>query len=294
MRYETLKAKEFMGEDDEITILKIVTTGHCGLHDHDFIEFGYVESGNGFHIVGDERYNIKSGDFFIINARIPHEYGADEGNPITIYNCIFHPGSIDSSFRQCKDFVDVAYHYLFHSFYSEHDPKNYIKFSGTSYREIRRLFKNMYYEYRTKENGYKQILKSDLIKLLILSFRIYKNDATQVQNAPVLKKLVAESAVQYIKQEYSSAITAEKLAQRAYLSPSYFNRLFKQQTGMTALQMVQNLRIDKACKLLQDTNLPISQIAMQVGYSDTKFFYKLFQKLKGMTPGEYRSAKTLN
>lgn len=290
MRYETLKAKEFMGQGEEITILKIVTSGHCGLHDHDFIEFGYVELGKGYHIVGNEGYHIKSGDFFIINANIPHEYKSDQGTPITLYNCIFHPSSIDSSLNKCSDFVDVAYRYLFHSFYSEDDPKNYIKFSGSGHSEIRRLFKNMYHEYTTKENGYKQILKSDLIKLLILSFRIYKKDSAQTQSPPVLKRLVAQSAVQYLKEHYSSNITLEKLAERAYLSPSYFSRLFKQETGMTALQMLQKIRIERACQLLRSTDLPISQIAEQVGYLDGKFFYKLFQKETGTTPGKYRTA----
>jgi AraC family L-rhamnose operon transcriptional activator RhaR len=288
MQYETLKAVEFMDTEDEITILKTNTKGHCGLHAHDFIEFAYIDSGKGHHIVGGEKDIIKKGDFFIFNANVPHEYTADEGMPIIIYNCIFQPFSIDNSFKECKDFVDVAYHYLFHSFYSENDPKNYIKLTGTKSRKIKALLEDMYFEYQDKENGYMQILKSDLIKLLILSFRLYKDDSKQVQNMPILKKLVVESTVKYIKNEYTNALTCEKLAGRSYLSPSYFNKIFKEETGKTALQMLQNIRVDEACNLLLNTSLPASQIAINVGYSDTKFFYKLFKQIIGKTPGDYR------
>lgn len=294
MQYETLKAVEFMKTEDEITILKTITKGHCGLHAHDFIEFAYIESGTGHHIVGGEKDFIKKGDFFIFNANVPHEYTADEGTPIIVYNCIFQPLSVDHYFKECKDFVDVAYHYLFHSFYSENIPKDYIKFTGIKSGQIKALLEDMYYEYREKENGYKQVLKSDLTKLLIRSFRLYKNDSKQLQSTPILKKLVVESTIKYINDEYKNAITCEKLAERSYLSPSYFNKIFKEETGKTALQVLQSRRIEEACNLLLNTSLPTSQIAVNVGYADTKFFYKLFKQIKSITPGQYRlSAKKM-
>lgn len=288
MQYVTMRATEYMKSGDAITVLKAVTKKRSGLHAHDFIEFAYVVSGTGYHMVGGEKDNIKKGDFFILNAHVPHEYTVKGNMPIVMLNCIFHPSAIDSTFAVCKDFVDVAYHYLFHSFYSEDDPKNYIKLTGGRSRKIGAILEDMLEEYEAKENGYKQVLRSDLTKLLILAFRLYKENSRQMRNAPVLRKLVVDSSLHYMQSEYAAPITCELLAERSYVSTSYFNKIFKEETGKSASKMLQDIRMKKACELLSETDLPASQIGLNVGYSDTKHFYDLFKRQTGMTPGEYR------
>ena len=291
MPYETLQADRFMQTGDQIAILKTVTDGHCGLHAHDFIELAYVVSGQGHHTVGGERDFIKKGDFFIFNENIPHEYISEGGVPMIMYNCIFKPFSIDQSIREGGDFLDVAYHYLFHSFYSEENPKTFLKFTGVKSRPIRTMLEDMYAEYEGKQKGYKQILKSDLTKLLILAFRLYKDDASQAQSAPILRKLVVRNAVAYMQAEYGSPITCEQLAERSYLSVSYFNKIFKEETGATALRKLQTIRMEAAARLLRDTVLSTTQVALNVGYADAKFFYKIFKQHTGLTPGDYRAAQ---
>lgn len=288
MDYETLKAEQFMQSDDEITILKITTDGHCGIHTHDFTEIAYIASGRGTHMVGGETDVIEKGDLFIMNAYVPHEYRSEPGAPLTVYNCIFHPESIDNSLGGCKDFVDVAYHYLFHSFNSEIDPKNYIKLTGKKSSQIDGILKSMEDEYREKESGYMQMLRSDLIKLLISAFRIYVADTAQRQSQPILKKLVVDNVVSYMRENYAGEIRCEKLAERYYVSKSYLSKIFKEQTGLSIVQMIQKIRIEKAVELLCSTILPIEEIVGMVGYSDPKYFYQLFNKVVGVTPGRYR------
>ena len=177
MRYETLKAKEFMGQGEEITILKIVTSGHCGLHDHDFIEFGYVELGKGYHIVGNEGYHIKSGDFFIINANIPHEYKSDQGTPITLTTA-FSPKLrlpiINAATLWC------GHRYLFHSLFRRW-PQNYIKFhSGTRNQAAKICTTNT--PQKTDTNNLKSDLKT-------ADFVLHKKDSGPTQSPCVLKGL---------------------------------------------------------------------------------------------------------
>lgn len=288
MKYETLRAADFIERDDDIAILKTVTDGHCGLHAHDFVELEYVVSGQGHHTVGGERDFIQKGDFFIFNANVPHEYISEGGSPIIVYNCIFKPESVDRSIREGEDFLDVAYCYLFHSFYSKDNPRCYLKFTGVRSRSVRKLLDDMYEEYQGKQKGYKQMLKSDLTKLLILAFRMYKEEEGQGQSAPVLRRLVVHNAVKYMEAAYASPITCEQLADRAYLSVSYFNKIFKEETGLTALRLLQKIRMEAAAFLLSQTDLPITQVAEEVGYADAKFFYKIFKSHNGLTPGDYR------
>lgn len=288
MQYVTLKTAEFMKNGETIALRKDVTDRACGLHAHDFIEFAYVVSGTGYHIVGGERDNIKKGDFFIFNVNVPHAYTVEGSMPIVMINCIFHPSAVDSTFADCKDFVDVAYHYLFHSFYAEDDPKNYIKLTGRRSRMIGAILEDMLGEYEAKEDGYKQVLHSELTHLLILAFRLYRESARQKRNVPVLRKLVVDSSIRYMQSEYAAPISCELLAERSYVSTSYFNKIFKEETGKSASKTLMEIRLEKACDLLTCTNLPASQIGLNVGYSDTKHFYAIFKRQTGMTPGEYR------
>ncbi len=289
MPYETLRAADFMQTGDEIAILRTVTDGHCGLHAHDFIELEYVVSGQGHHTVGGERDFIQKGDFFLFNANIPHEYISEGGPPIVVYNCIFQPSAIDSSIRDGGDFLDVAYRYLFHSFYAKDNPRSYLKFTGVKSRPIRNLLENMHAEYQAKDKGYKQVLKSDLTKLLILAFRLYREDKGQAQSVPILRHLVVKNTIAFLQSEYASPVTCEQLAARSYLSVSYFNKIFREETGLTAMRMLQNIRMEEAARLLRQTVLPTTQVAMQVGYADAKFFYKIFKQYTGQTPGDYRA-----
>lgn len=72
------------------------------------------------------------------------------------------------------------------------------------------------------------------------------------------------------------------------LSPNYFSTLFKKHTGINVSEYIQNLRMKKACKLLKETDKTVIAIAAEVGYKDIKFFYKVFKKITGNNPGNYR------
>lgn len=78
------------------------------------------------------------------------------------------------------------------------------------------------------------------------------------------------------------------LAEQAGLEERTFLRRFQNATGMTATDYAQRLRVAKAQELLQFGHLPIDRIAWEVGYSDTGSFRKIFSRIVGLTPGEYR------
>ena len=288
MEHPLFPASKYLQSEDDISVLKDVVKEHLFSHEHEFIEIVYVASGKGTHIVKDKKDFISEGNIILLNAHVAHEYYAEPGMPLELRNCICQPLSVDSSFKDCKDFLDVAYHYLFRSFYSDDDPKDYIILMEETPKEIGAIFENMYVEYGKKENGYKQILKSELIKLLIMVFRLYRKSTEKKQNIPFYKKLIVENTYQYIKEHYAENIKYEQLAERSYLSLSCFSKIFKEVTGVTVTAVLQNYRIEASCDLLKNTRLPITEIASAVGYTDAKHYYKLFRQIKSVTPGEYR------
>lgn len=290
MEYQRVHFRDHVRADEEIRLMRYTVLGHHPPHSHeDFIEIAYIESGGGAQCIDGVEMPIAKGDLFLFNSHIVHSFTADEGKPLCISNCLFQPPVLDPTFKDCRDFLDVAYHYLFYSLYAADDPKNYIRLTGVSDRAVGKVFREMQDEYDEKENGYLQILKADLTKLLVLIFRLYKQDGSQRQNQAVYKKLVAQEASAYIRSHYDREISCEKLAARAYLSVNYFRRIFKEITGMTMMQMQQNIRMHVACDLLENTALSVNEIAQRVGYGDMKSFYRIFSAHTGRTPGQYRA-----
>lgn len=288
MPIEVIRANEYLQNPDDIIINKRIVEGQDFTHAHEFIEIAYVAAGKGTHTLDGEEDIISKGDLFLISTNVLHEFTAFENSPLTIYNCIFQPPAIDNSLEGCKDFVDVAFNYLFHSINEPNAPKKYLKLVGVHSNTICDLFESMYFESKNRDKGFKQILKSKLICLLVYTFRIFIDNSNNAYNNLIYKSLIIENTILFIKEHYSENLKIKNVAQRAYISETYFSKIFKEQTGKTFVEYLQDIRINAACALLVNTRLTISDIADECGYSDIKYFYKIFFRIKKLTPGEFR------
>jgi two-component system response regulator YesN len=92
----------------------------------------------------------------------------------------------------------------------------------------------------------------------------------------------------YIDANFSYNISPKSLAEIFFVNPSYASRCFSQKHGFTITEYIQNVRINRAKILLQSTNVPINNIALNVGYIDTNYFSRIFKKQVGLSPQEYR------
>ncbi|MCM3699771.1 helix-turn-helix domain-containing protein [Paenibacillus macerans] len=110
-------------------------------------------------------------------------------------------------------------------------------------------------------------------------------------NVPKKKDIIAEIK-EYVSQHYNDPITLAELASRFFISPYYLSQLFKQKTGDTYINFLAQVRIGKAKELLERTDLKVYEICERVGYSDTQYFARLFEKLTGLKPSEYRKSRS--
>jgi two-component system response regulator YesN len=78
------------------------------------------------------------------------------------------------------------------------------------------------------------------------------------------------------------------VAQAVHISPYYLSHLFKEELGVTFIGYLTKVRIEQAKILLLETNLTIQQISYMVGYQDSSYFTKVFKKLEGRTPTQFR------
>lgn len=100
---------------------------------------------------------------------------------------------------------------------------------------------------------------------------------------------LVEEAKQYIAENYSKDISLDEVSGKVDVSPYYFTRLFKEETGETFLEYLTRLRIDSAKELMKDPSVSIKDICTRVGYADPNYFSRIFKKSEGKTPTEYRS-----
>jgi two-component system response regulator YesN len=95
-------------------------------------------------------------------------------------------------------------------------------------------------------------------------------------------------AKRYIAEHYMETVTLEQIAERVHLNPSYFSIVFKKKTGQNFSDYLTACRMDEAKRVLRDTDWKITTVCGAVGYADSKYFSRIFTKLVGLKPSEYR------
>jgi YesN/AraC family two-component response regulator len=96
---------------------------------------------------------------------------------------------------------------------------------------------------------------------------------------------------EYVTQNYMGDISFSDLASVVSVSRSHLSMLFRKEIGLTFPAFLTNFRINKACEIIENENLPLAQVATMVGYRDYAHFSKTFKKQTGFSPFEFQSDK---
>ena len=99
-------------------------------------------------------------------------------------------------------------------------------------------------------------------------------------------KLIRDAMI-YIMSNYTEALTASQIANKLYVSPDHFMRVFKEEVGMTYHDYLINYRISIAKKLLQSGEYKVNEVCLMVGYPNANYFHKIFKKHTGKSPNAY-------
>jgi two-component system response regulator YesN len=174
------------------------------------------------------------------------------------------------------------------------------------YRVMKRRWVQQFFS-NISEDQVKQLLLDEPSRLIvpldeygILSLSLWQQELTR--SIVHLSKLLLESQqkdksvifeiAEFLEKHYHEDVSLQDIANRFYLSREYISRKFKQEFEVNLSDYLGQIRMSKAKVLLRNPHLRISQVAEMVGYQDEKYFSKVFKKLEGLTPNEYR--KTAN
>lgn len=127
--------------------------------------------------------------------------------------------------------------------------------------------------------------------LYILYGYILRNKLYQLNSNYIIENKVNsyryKEIIDYMKNKYMDNITLDSLADLAEMNPRYFCRFFKLNSGLTPINYLNQIRIEKACELLNTGNYTVNEAATATGFNDTSYFIKVFKKQIGITPKLY-------
>ena len=141
-----------------------------------------------------------------------------------------------------------------------------------------------------KNNNNKQKLDAQIetkMKLLQFIQRMWQKDFI-INNDTNGRTMMEKEMISYIQQNFTTKISLNKFGAQFHLSEKYISRYFKEHFHITLSQYVNHLRLEYARQLLQDTTLPVTEIAMQSGYQNVSYFIRSFKKTYGVPPLRYR------
>ena len=258
------------------------------LHEHNYLELGYVIKGEAIHSWGEDSVTIKEGDYFVVDYNAQHSYVA-KTDEFELINCIFLPEFIDPALTHCRSFLEVISNYQIH-FNSELFIENpSIKIYKDEDEKIKNLLTSLLDEFTLRSPGYMQIIRSMVIELLILTMRkIYFDPNSGLGDS------FSDRVLKYLHSHYMNDITLSDVSKSLNYSPAYLSMKFKKELGISFSKYLQKTRIEQSMRLLAHTDKPIDEIAAEVGYHDIKTFYTLFKSFSNSSPAKFRKNHSLH
>lgn len=137
----------------------------------------------------------------------------------------------------------------------------------------------------------KPVRSSDILqKLHEAADELFGVEKPVIEEVAGEKNRLVEMAKEYMVEHYFENLTLVEVAQKVGITAGYLSTLFSQKMDKGFVDYLNELRIDHACTYLQQNYLKTYEIAYKVGFNDEKYFSKVFKKIMGQSPSEYRKA----
>ena len=238
----------------------------------DYILF-YCLGGKGHIETKTGKHTLTANQFMILPPHTYHKYQADIDTPWTIY-WVHFSGSrlkkLESQFQLKRFEKPVDIHYQ---------------------PEILHIWKEMY---QSLQQGYTpaHISFSNMMLYSFLTYFIFPHRQQLIQKTNTANECdPIEQSIHFMKEHISARRTVQELASRFHMSTSHYTARFKKRTGMSPMDYFIRMKVQYACQLLSQSDLRIKEVAAKIGYDDPFHFSKIFKKVTGKSPAQYKEAK---
>lgn len=282
----------YMGEDFPFLIKAFHHDSDRIPHSHDFVELVYVQSGEAIHEYEGEQYAIGPGDIFIINPGEVHRYRIEEGGSLNIINCLFTPALINESLLHELHLVNAMDFLYVLPFLDERERFHHrLRLDQHESAKVHGLLEGMIAESEECGVGYRSLVIMKLIELLVLLSRYHRKKRDQEKLSDTDDNIRARRIFGYLERHAFQQLNVESVARLFHVSSRQLNRIMNKETGSSFMETMHRLRVERAKKLLRETDDTVISIATTVGYDSPSFFNRLFTRRVGCSPSAYRASR---
>ena len=286
MYFELKENKPHGTKDNPFSIYHIENAGRSfqiPVHWHDEFEIIYVKSGLLTVSISGESYIGKAGDAFVVSPGNLHLMGSQTGT-VDYFTFLFPLKYI--SFRT-DDMLDDK---LLEPLNSGH-----LMICPRVKDTAKELCEQLIEIYMAKKDESESKIATQVrTKIILLQFilEMWKKGFV-IENDTSGRNIVEKEMVSYIQQNFTGKISLKEFGEQFHLSEKYISRYFKEHFHITLSQYITYLRLENAKQLLQDTDLSVTETAMQSGYQNVSYFIRSFKKTYGISPLKYRNSGIL-
>lgn len=257
---------------------------HMPFHEHNSVEIMYVITGLCQIDVAKSSFELKKGDFILIDANVSHRLIVRSNQPCRMLNIEFVFEGSTGFAPSMKQLVGGSHSLI--TWLSSQEPYVILKDTDEIYHTLKSLVIQLD-EHGTDNEMMIQLLLAQLM-IRIASIAIKAKSHDQQPSDGYVK-----NAITYIQHHYDYDIQVKDIAASVNVHPGYLHRIFKASLGCTVMEYLATIRMEKAKMLLAHTNIPISDIAGYVGINSREYFSSLFKKYTNSTPLHFRKSLSI-
>ena len=278
-----LKRDQFLRKGKLIGIRENGRFLEAPLHSHDFIEMAYVLHGSLTHEIEGKQVVMTEGDLLIMNRNAHHAVALCGREDIMI-NFIVLPEFFERAMQQAELEDSPMQRFFISCILDADNTPDYLLFNIKEIMPLRHLVENLIWSIKN-DVPYKQTTNQLTMALLLRLLQYHAGYAHSNESGYGLIWQVQR----YIDSHYRYG-SLEDAARQLHYDYCWLSHEITRKTDKTFTQLLQERRMQQALYLLKNTEFPIQDICVQVGYSNNTFFYKLFKETYGVTPKKYREA----
>lgn len=253
---------------------------------HDFWEIVYIESGEAIAMADDREVPLFPGDVVFHKPGEVHSIKSANGTTAKAFFICFH-----STNKAAKIFESLKI-----SLKSEQKKMIY-----RLYDEARKIYLSRKKYYHSvifsssalspnAPTGAQQLFKIHLEEFLISVIQLVEKRANVItyESKEQLEELIYQKMVEKITESVYSVVSVEEVCSEFNYGKTYLSQLFKRHSGLSIMQYYNELKVKEAKKLIKDGKLTMSKISEKLGFNNQYYFSRVFKKVEGISPSDYK------
>ena len=254
-----------------------------GYHQHNSLQIVMIEKGEVEFMVNCILHKVESGAVIMFGSDLPHGVATfSENIKATLLHIPY------KSLYWCNDVPELHSQAEF----IKKSRQGYLFSSSTLIKKIIRICNKL-----KKAEGFQRICYLFEVLHLLKNENNVKNLVADMEATTEMKTSIQQNSVErtfdYLYTHFQEEFRLEDVAAYASQNPAALCRAFKRRSGYTIFQFVNRLRIEKACQLLKNTELSVTEISFRVGFNTFSHFNTQFRKIIDLSPSAYRSKSNI-